>query len=93
MRSVAAHRGPKARVMGGWQDMTDEALITYAEQHHSGDFAAAPGMQMERRLFVAIRDFTRSPAGQGRTMIRLTWAIVALAVCSVGLPRSSCGQC
>ncbi len=66
--------------MGGWQTRTDESLIDYAESHHSGDFAAAPAMEMQRCLIVAIRDFSAESGKQAHRMIRLTEWIIALTV-------------
>ncbi len=66
--------------MGNWQGQTDEALIAYAETHHSGDFAAAPAMEMQRRLLVAIRDFNTKSGRQANVMIGLTVVIGVLTV-------------
>ena len=44
--------------MSTWQESSDESLIAYVEGHR--DFAAAPAMEMQRRLIVAIRDFNCS---------------------------------
>ena len=57
---------------------SDESLIAYAASHlqHQG----VAGMEMQRRLVVALNEFSASSFRQATVMIRLTWAIAVLTV-------------